>query len=360
MKINLLIGGLALAITGVAVWAGDAPETKMVVRAVLELTDGSRLVGTPLDAGLKMSVEFSKISVPLKTIQQCKVLHKEQRVSLTLQNGDQVTGTAEDDSFQLQTMLGRLAPSFAQIDRITFSAYPEGGLPPAAPAEGTIAFGGVNWLPWKTLFEVQGDKLVSLPKARPGFNYGHSGSGRGPTLMANIDDPAWKDYSFEFELAMTGVDPSFNPYGLPQDFRGAAVFFHVVDAKESWNECGGSTYTLGLSPDGKWNISCAYNSYCPCPVGYCESKSDGNRNLGEGQGPKLDSVNGNKFRIEIVGKRIRVWVDGEKIIDVVDEKMNETIGGKTLDHGGVGFHWGMDSMGWIRHFSVKPIQPEGR
>ncbi len=353
MKRKLLISGLALAMTGVSAWAADTLDKKMVVRAVVELTDGSRLVGTPLDVGLKMSVEFSKISVPLSTIQQCKVLHKEQRVVLALQNGDQVTGIAEDESFPLQTALGRLTPSFTQIDRITFSAYQEGGLPPGVPGEGTIAFGGVNWLPWKMLFEVQGDKLVSLPKARPGFNYGHNGSGRGPTLVTAIDNPDWKDYSFEFELCMTGVDPSFNPYGLGLDYRGAAVSFHVADAKESWNECGGSAYTLGLNPDGKLDLSCTYNSYCPCPVGWCPNKSDGDRSLGQWQGPKLDPVNGNKFRIELLGKRIRVWVDRDKIIDVEDEKMNETIGGKTLDHGGVGFHWGFDSMGWIRHFSVK-------
>jgi hypothetical protein len=38
---------------------------------------------------------------------------------------------------------------------------------------------------------------------------------------------------------------------------------------------------------------------------------------------------------------------------VQDEKMGEPVGDQTLDHGGVGFVWGMDSMGWIRDFSAR-------
>ena len=48
-------------------------------------------------------------------------------------------------------------------------------------------------------------------------------------------------------------------------------------------------------------------------------------------------------------------MDGEQIVDIRDEKMGECIGGQTLDHGGVGFHWGMDSMGWIRNFSANAL-----
>jgi len=69
----------------------------------------------------------------------------------------------------------------------------------------------------------------------------------------------------------------------------------------------------------------------------------------------IDRENGNKFRIEVSGQRIQIWVDGERIADVTDQQMGETIGGQTLDHGGVGFYWGMDSMGWIRNLSLKPL-----
>jgi len=56
-----------------------------------------------------------------------------------------------------------------------------------------------------------------------------------------------------------------------------------------------------------------------------------------------------------LGTRIQIWMDGERIADVRDEKMNDKIGEQTLDHGGVGFSWGHDSMGWIRNFSAKKL-----
>jgi hypothetical protein len=77
--------------------------------------------------------------------------------------------------------------------------------------------------------------------------------------------------------------------------------------------------------------------------------------LADGEGIQIDRENGNKFRIEVRGQRIQIWVDGEQIANITDEQMGESIGGKTLDHGGVGFHWGYDAMGWIRNFSLKPL-----
>ena len=340
----------SLAATATA-WGHEAAK-KAVVQVVVELADGSRLVGTPLDQALHVKLDFMKADIPLASIKECEVRPKEERVTIHLKNGDRLTGTLEMHRFKLETVLGKLSPEFAQIDRLTFTT----GEKESSPAEkGSIEFGGINWLPWKTLFEVQGDKLATVPKVRPGFNYGHNGSSRGPTLMSNIGNPDWKDYRVEFEYCVTGVDPSFNPYGLPLDYHDGVFHFHVADAKESWNQCGASMYSLNVQGDGAWSLACAYNDYCRVPSGYGNPGSDGKRTLANGDGLKIDRENGNKFRIEVRGQRIQVWVDGEQIADVTDEQMGETIGGQTLDHGGVGFEWGMDAMGWIRNFSYKPL-----
>lgn len=324
-------------------------DAKLRVRAVLDLKDGSRLVGAPVARNLPMTLEFGKVAVSLEKIRSCEVRHKDERVVVNFANGDKLTGILDLDRFKLETTLGRLSPEITQIDRMTFSTWREGNMP---PGEGDVFFGGVNWKTWKTLFEIQGDKLVSLPKARPGFNYGHNGSGRGPTLMSNIGNSDWRDYRVEFEYCVTGVDPTFNPNGLNLDYHDGSIFFHVVDAKESWNECGGSCYVLGVAGDGAWTLSCIYNDYCAVPVGFGNNRKDGERKLGSGRGLKIDRRNGNKFRIDVRGQQIQIWVDGEQVIDVTDERMGETIGGKTLDHGGVGFHWGLDTMGWIKNFSA--------
>jgi len=131
--------------------------------------------------------------------------------------------------------------------------------------------------------------------------------------------------------------------------------FHVVDARESFNERGATCYVMNFEESGAWNLRCTYNEYCAVSSGYGNPTSDGGRTLAKGQGLKLDAVVGNTFRIEVRGTHIQILLDGEKIVDVTDEKMGEIIGGQTLDHGGMGFVWGMDSMGWIRNFSVKKL-----
>ena len=253
----------SLAATATA-WGHEAAK-KAAVQVVVELADGSRLVGTPLDQALHVKLDFMTADIPLAGIKQCEVRPKDERVTIHLKNGDRLTGTLEVHRFKLETVLGKLSAEFAQIDRLTFTT----GEKESSPAEkGSIEFGGLNWLPWKTLFEVQGDKLATVPKARPGFNYGHGGSERGPTLMSNIGNPDWKDYCIEFDYCVTGVDPSFNPYGLGSDYHDGAMYFHVVDAKENWNQCGSSMYALTAYGNGTWQLVSLYNAYCQVPVGY--------------------------------------------------------------------------------------------
>ena len=102
-------------------------------------------------------------------------------------------------------------------------------------------------------------------------------------------------------------------------------------------------------------LSCMYNMYCHVPSGHGDMRADCERPIATGKGVKIDPKNGNKFRIDVRGISIKVWVDGTQILDAQDEKMGETIGGKTLDHGGVGFSWTHDSTGWIRNFSAKRL-----
>src|SRR5665213_1361821 len=171
--------------------------------------------------------------------------------------------------------------------------------PEPASAVASISFGGQNWLPWRTMFAVKDDKVMSLPRPRPGFNYGHGGGGRGPLLFSNVGNQNWKDYRAEFEFCVTGVDPSLNPYDLPLDYHDGEIWFHVADAKESWNERGVSAYILGVQGDGKWFLRCTYNEYCAVPQGFGLPVKDGERRLAEGTGLKIDREKGNKFAIEV-------------------------------------------------------------
>lgn len=347
-QITVILTLLAAAVTGRA--APEAAEP-VRVRLALDLVDGSYLLGTPAIESVAVQTAYAKMDVPLKFIQTIKFEEDHQAAVLDLKNGDKLKGVIKLESLRLDTIFGHVAVAEEHI-RLLRVVLSGGTLP---LGEGPLAFGGLNWIAWRTQFEVQDDKLVSLPGARPGFNYGHGGNGRGATLATNIGNADWKDYRVEFELAMGGVDPAFNPHGLGQDYRAASIGFHVADAKESWNQRGSSSYAFNLGGDGSWGLSCSYNSYCNTPCGYGNPACDATRALTEGKGLKPDLSNGNKIRIEVSGTHIQVWFDGERIADVRDEKMTEPIGGQTLDHGGISVMWGFESMGWIRNFSAKRL-----
>jgi len=344
----VVLTGLALLATGVAAPEKTEPVT---VRLALDLMDGSHIIGTPGIGSVPVQTAYAKMDVPLKFILSLKLGEDHQAAAIDLQNGDKLKGVIKLEPLQLETVFGKVSVAVEHI-RILRVVLSGGALP---AGEGPMAFGGLNWTPWRTQFEVQDDKLVSLPAARPGFNYGHGGNGRGATLVTNVGNTDWKDYSVEFELGMSGVDPAFNPHGLGQDFRSVSIGFHVADAKESWNERGGSSYALNFGGDGSWSVTCSYNGYCKVPCGFGNPTSDGGRTLTEGKGLKHDPTSGNRIRIEVSGTRIQVWVDGEQIADLRDEKMGEAIGGQTLDHGGLAITWGFESMGWIRKFAAKRL-----
>ena len=320
------------SVGGYNIKGGHSPQADGLWHHVAMVTDGN-VVSTYIDGKFANSADTSN-GINVKSMDDVSI--------------GQGWGSGCLDGAIDEVMIFDRALSDSEVKQI-YDASNVDGVP---SREGPIAFGGVDWAPLRTLFEVQGDRLVSLPKARPGFNYGHGGNGRGPWLMTNIGNEDWKDYSLQVEYCMTGIDAAFNPYGLPADCRGGGIMFHLADFKESWNESGWSTYRLGLGADGTWNLGCLYNMYCHVSSGYGEMRADGERTLAEGKGLKIDPKNGNKVRIDVRGTRIMVWVDGEKIADVNDEKMRDAIGGKTLDHGGIGFDWIHDSMGWIRNFSV--------
>jgi hypothetical protein len=343
----IILAACSLLSTGLA----EPEKAEPALRLTLDLIDGSHIIGTPAIGAISVEASLAMMDIQLERLVAVKMAEDHQNAAIDLVNGDKVTGVIKLEPITLETLFGKVSVGLEKIQTVRVVMI--GGPPPAG--EGPLAFGGVNWTPWRTQFEVRGDKLVSLPAAQQGFNYGHSGNGRGATLVTNIGSAEWKDYSVEFELGMNGVDPAFNPFLLGQDFRSASIGFHVTDAKESWNERGGSGYGLSLGGDGTWSLGCGYNVYCKTPVGYGNPTSDGSRTLAEGKGLKPDPVNGNKVRIEVCGTRIRIWVDGEKIADLRDEKMGECIGGQTLDHGGVAFTWGFESMGWIRNFSAKRL-----
>ena len=329
--------------------AADDRAGKAAVRVTVELLDGSRIVGTPGLKTLPLTLEFAKVDVPLHLLTACDLRHKEQVAVITFANGDRLTGRIGLDELPMESSVGRIAPKLEQVSRLSFSTLRAGPMP---PGNAGVPFGGVNWLTWRTGFEVRGDRLVSLPAAREGFRYGHDGHGRGPLLVTNVGSRQWRDYRVEVTLGLAGVDPAFNPYGLAPDFRSGGILFHVADVKESHNDRGMSAYCFSVQGDGSWRLESVINAFCDQPVGFGNPREDSRRPLAEGRGIQVDPQRGNRFSLAVTGKRILIHADGAELVDLVDERMDELVGEQTLDHGGVAFIGGFDAMIWIEDFSA--------
>jgi hypothetical protein len=125
-RIWMMLG--LLTTVSMSVMAKDASvEKKPSLWVLLQMADGSRLVGTPTEKTLRINTEYMKVEIPLAKIRQCEVRHQEERVILSLQNGDKLTGTLGTHEFRLEITTGKLAPEFAQIDRMTFTTSPPEG-----------------------------------------------------------------------------------------------------------------------------------------------------------------------------------------------------------------------------------------
>lgn len=347
-----VIGLLSLGwCLGPAAPAAERRE-KPVVRAAVELLDGSRIVGTPGVIALPLKLEFAAFDVPLHLLSGCEFRHREGVAVVSFTNGDRLTGRIDLQELPLESSVGRITPRLDQVSRLTFSTLHAGPMP---AGNAGVPFGGVNWLTWRTGFEVRGDRFISLPAAREGFRYGHEGHGRGPILASNVGSREWRDYRVDVRFCMPGVDPAFDPYGLGREFRGGMICFHVADAKESHNDRGLTAYCLGIDGDGTWRLETVVNAFCDQPMGFGNPREDSRRRLADGKGLQIDRDRGNRYSIAVSGRRIRIGVDDDEIVDLVDERMAEAVGEQTLDHGGVAFVGGFDSMIWIEDFSAAAL-----
>jgi len=342
---------LLATVTGVysSECVSEVLPAETVVRATVELVDGSRLSGRVMVESLTVALEFAEIDIPLQQAESITMAADHGKAVVKLTNGDRLTGVLLQEILPLETILGPLQPPFSAITSIDISKAAVSVLPAGT---GPISFGGFHWVGWRTGFEIRGDTVFTLPRAADGFNYGHGGHGRGGMLYTNIGSKDWKDYRAEFTFCIQPADPSFNRYGIGPMERAGYIRFHVADARQSWNEKGMSSYSLFVGEKGSWGLGRSVNWYVPRSVGYADPCSDSSKSLARGEGFVPDPINGNRYVIEVKGQRIRIYVDGDLLVDVEDPEMHQEYDGIHLGYGGVGVEWLWENMGWMRDFSA--------
>jgi hypothetical protein len=108
-ELTAIILGLLLA--GSAFSKPDTPEL------VLELEDGSLVIGLPEPAVFKLATQYGPLEIPLSRILGMTFDKEAQSVTLTLMDRDRVTGRLGRDTFQLSTIVGELQVPIGRVLR---------------------------------------------------------------------------------------------------------------------------------------------------------------------------------------------------------------------------------------------------
>jgi hypothetical protein len=88
-------------------WA-DEPQTNEVLTLTLDLSDGSRLVGTPGIEAVPVQTAYAKLSLPLKQIRAVTMVADHETAAFELQNGDKIKGVVTLGPIPLTTLFGKV------------------------------------------------------------------------------------------------------------------------------------------------------------------------------------------------------------------------------------------------------------
>lgn len=195
------------------------------------------------------------------------------------------------------------------------------------PDDGVLTYGNLRWDPYRIQWAIQDGWMQSLPLVREGFNYGHSGSGRGAMIYTHLGDPTWRDYSVEFDVELLGIHPTFNPYGLPACFRRAELVFRATAFSENWNRPVITKYGFTFEPttcgtgdtiQGRWWLGRQQDYYYYPGTGWKPTYAGCSTQLASGSSDAiLDGVN--HVRIDCIGNRFQIWFNGESVVDFTDD-----------------------------------------
>jgi len=89
------------------------------LRLVLELRDGSRVIGEPSINTVKVQTSFAKFDLELKLIASIEFHENRETARISLTNGDNVQGTLLLDGFQMQTSFGKVSIPLSEIVRLS-------------------------------------------------------------------------------------------------------------------------------------------------------------------------------------------------------------------------------------------------
>ena len=97
----------------------DAPDAAPDLRLTLELSDGSRIIGTPAIDRLKLTTSYAKLEIPLSQLRAIEFNGGPDRIAqVGLQNGDLLRGELGVAEITINTIFGQVVIPVAKVDKI--------------------------------------------------------------------------------------------------------------------------------------------------------------------------------------------------------------------------------------------------
>jgi hypothetical protein len=108
-----------LAVLAVACGArAEKDRSPQPLRLVIDLDDGSRIIGTPSISTLRIATDYAGIDLAFSKIRSVQIEDDKKTVSLELRNGDQLTGTWGVRNLKLTAVFGEVAVPVEHAKRI--------------------------------------------------------------------------------------------------------------------------------------------------------------------------------------------------------------------------------------------------
>jgi hypothetical protein len=116
-SLKMILAACAFVTVSQRVWSAEL-QTNEVLTVILELVDGSRVIGTPGVEAVAMQTPYAKVSLPLKQILSITMEADHENASFYLKNGDKLTGVMTLGPIPLTTAFGKVTVAVEHIRQL--------------------------------------------------------------------------------------------------------------------------------------------------------------------------------------------------------------------------------------------------
>jgi hypothetical protein len=213
----------------------EGQEIKASLRLMLDLSDGSRVIGVPNFAFVNVQTDYAKMNIPLKQIRKIKIADDHETAMIDLTNGDRLNGAIIFESIKIETVFGRISLTLDHVTNITVNQV-AGGILPATLKDKQILFYSFDQDNGKKVMDISGKGNNGrfygakwVPKGRLGGACEFSGHGD------YIDAGSTPDWDFDISK-----DWTFSFWIYPQGSLSSMCFYHRAGVNHTLN--GGENY----------------------------------------------------------------------------------------------------------------------